>query len=50
MTHDQLEQPSQSTPTSALTLETLLPRLRAYFTTLPEVRLAYYQPGRGTSN
>ncbi len=44
MTHDQLEQPSQPIPSSAQHMDTLLPQLRAYFSTLPEVRLAYYQP------
>jgi len=47
MNHDQLEHPSQPTPQPAhvATIEALLPRLRAFFSTLPEVRLAYYQPG-----
>ncbi len=44
MTHDQIEQPAQPTPQPANRIEILLPKLRAFFTTLPEVRLAYYQP------
>lgn len=47
MTHDQLEQPSQqSSPTAGgYQVDALLPRLRAYFSTQPEIRLAYFQPG-----
>ena len=39
----------QQTPTTAqqTSLEAFLPRVRAYLSTIPEVRLAYYQPGPG---
>jgi len=41
------EKTEQQSPISTIqtTLEAFLPRLRAYLSTIPEVRLAYYQPG-----
>lgn len=46
MSHEQIEQRSSSATTQS-TLDAFLPRLRAYLSTIPEVRLAYYQPGPG---
>jgi uncharacterized protein YutE (UPF0331/DUF86 family) len=47
MTHDQLEPNSQQTEEHANQLrhEALLPRLRAFLSAMPVVRVAYYQPG-----
>jgi len=44
MSNDKVEHQSPST-TKQSTLEAFLPRLRAYLSTIPEARLAYYQPG-----
>lgn len=44
MPNEKVEQRSPSA-TKQSTLEAFLPRLRAYLSTIPEVRLAYYQPG-----
>jgi len=46
MANDKVEQQLPST-TQHETLDAFLPRLRAYLATLPDVRLAYYQPGPG---
>jgi uncharacterized protein YutE (UPF0331/DUF86 family) len=47
MTHDQIEQQSQQeyVKSRQYRLDAFLPRLRAYLSSVPEVRLAYFQQG-----
>ncbi len=42
MSHDQIEHSSEEAPVIP---DALIPRMRAYLSSLPELRLAYFQPG-----